>query len=144
MLPIKLRISDEFLQEEERNGFIISSEMKELWAVSLDLVRELLDFCSNNNIQVFAGYGTLLGAVRHDGFIPWDNDVDLMMKRKDYDRFCRIANFDFPYFLQTEKTDRGFSRGFARLRNSMTTAVQIYERNMKITYNQDFYRYFPS
>ena len=83
MLPIKLKIPEGFLEEEERNGYTVSREMKELWAVSLDLIREILEACEAKGIKVFAGYGTLLGAVRHGGFIPWDNDSDLFMMRED-------------------------------------------------------------
>ena len=144
MLPIKLKIPEGFLEEEERNGYTVSREMKELWAVSLDLMREILEACEAKGIKVFAGYGTLLGAVRHGGFIPWDNDSDLFMMREDYERFLRETEFKAPYFLQTEETDAGFSRAFARLRNSDTTCIQAYEKDLNIPYNQGvFVDIFP-
>ena len=144
MLPIRLEIPDEFFKEETRRGYTITREIKELWAVILDLLNELLTVCEKNEIKVFAGHGTLIGAVRENGFIPWDDDLDLLMMREDYEKFCRIAQFSPPYFLQTEFTDIGFTRTFARLRNSETTAIQKFERNMNIKYNQGvFIDIFP-
>ncbi len=138
-LPIKLELPEDFLQAEDRDGYPVTKEIKALWAVELDLLRELLSFCKENDITVYAGYGTLLGAVRHKGFIPWDDDIDVLMKREDYERFCAIARFEPPYFLQTEYTDQGFMRPFARLRNSSTTAIQAYEKDYKIPYNQGIF-----
>ncbi len=144
MLPIKIKLPDDYLTDEVRNGYHIKGATKELWAVELDLLNELMEFCSRNNINVYAGYGTLLGAVRHNGFIPWDDDIDVMMKYEDYTRFCQIASFSPPYFLQTEDSDIGFSRNFARLRNSNTTCIQKSEDSLRISYNQGvFIDIFP-
>lgn len=113
-------------EEENRNGYVVTAEMKRIWAVELDLLRVFLDFCDRNGLRVWAEGGTLLGAVRHKGFIPWDNDVDLMMPREDYDRMVAIGNsrFRHPYFLQTAYTDNGYHRGHAQFRNSDTAAIR--------------------
>lgn len=118
MLPIKLELTPDFFNEKTECGYTVKHDMKELWAVELDLLNELLKCCKKQNIRVFAAFGTLIGAVRHNGFIPWDDDIDVWMLREDYNRFLRTADFSDPYFLQTEETDIGFSRAFARLRNS--------------------------
>ena len=125
MVDLKLKLPEGFLDEETRCGFTVTKKMKEVWAVELDLLAELLRVCNKNNIKIFASGGTMLGAVRHQGFIPWDDDIDMMMFRDDYERLCEIAGseFQYPYFFQTEYTDPGSLRGHAQLRNSLTTGI---------------------
>lgn len=69
----------------------------------LDMVRKYVQICEKYNLKYFMAGGTFLGAVRHNGFIPWDDDIDLGMYRKDYDRFLKIAEEELkpPYKLQT-------------------------------------------
>lgn len=63
--------------------------LNEIQQVSLDILVDVHKFCHSNNIRYSLAYGTLLGAIRHNGFIPWDDDVDLFMPRPDYDLFCK-------------------------------------------------------
>lgn len=129
MVDLKLYIPDSFLDEEERCGYTISRQMKEVWAVQLDLFAEFDRVCRKHNIVYIASGGTMLGAVRHHGYIPWDDDMDLMMMRDQYEKLCEVAPSEFkhPYFFQTEKSEPGMRRWFARLRNSETTAIQNVE-----------------
>lgn len=140
-LPIRLDLPDEFFAEEVRCDHTISTEMKKIWAVELDLLNEFQRVCKKHNITYFANGGTLLGAVRHKGFIPWDDDLDVMMLRKDYERFCEITpdEFQHPYFLQTEKTDYGYKNGFARLRNSLTTGITGFEQKVRTNTNHGIF-----
>ena len=68
--------------------------LKELQQVSLDIIKDVHSFCVNNNITYSIAYGTLIGALRHKGFIPWDDDVDIVMPRPDFERFCREYRSD--------------------------------------------------
>lgn len=79
-----ISLNDKFFEEEVRCGFTISSEMKHVWAAEMKILSYIIDVCKKYNIQYFADYGTLLGAIRHEGFIPWDDDIDISLKRTDY------------------------------------------------------------
>lgn len=141
MLPIRLKIEDSFFETEERNGFVVSAEMKKIWAVELDLLNEFSKVCSDYQLNWFVHAGTMLGAVRHHGFIPWDDDIDVVMPRKDYEQFCLIGPraFSEPYFFQSDDTDQFFCRNFSRLRNSKTTAIQLSEKSFSFPYNQGIF-----
>ena len=141
MTELNIQLPGLFFEEEIRCEYIVTSDVKKQWAVCLDLLAEFDRVCTKHNIQYFAGYGTLLGAVRHGGFIPWDDDIDLVMPRPEYEKLRKIATKEFkhPYFFQTEETDIGFSRPFARLRNSNTTAIQKIEDYGSVIYNQGIF-----
>ena len=113
------------LKEEERNGYIVSAEMKKLWAVELELLDVLLKVCKKHNLKIWAEGGTLLGTIRHHGFIPWDDDIDMAMLREDYDKLLKIAPLEFkaPYFFQSGYTDKNYIRGHSQLRKDGTTAI---------------------
>ncbi len=113
------------LQEETRDGYTISAEMKKVWQVEIDIMLKILEVCKKHNLRCWLDSGTLLGAVRHKGFIPWDDDIDLTMPRADYDKLCAIADKEFqhPYFFQTTFTDTGYITGHAQVRNSLTTTL---------------------
>lgn len=140
MLDLKITLPKDFLQEEKRDNFIVSSAMKEVWAVELDLLSEFQRIANKHNINYIASGGTMLGAVRHKGFIPWDDDVDIMMLRKDYNKLLSVAEeFEHPYFLQSNRNDKGYFRCFLRLRNSLTTGIQNMEKNCHFQYNQGIF-----
>ena len=66
-------------------------ELKELQELTLDLIIEFDDFCTKNNISYVLGGGSMLGAIRHQGFIPWDDDMDVMMLREEYEKLLIAA-----------------------------------------------------
>ena len=87
--------------DEVRDGFLVTSRRKKLWNVQIGLINEFARICKKYNLRWFAIGGTLLGAVRHKGFIPWDDDVDLIMFRPDYEKFKHVAAQEIkaPYFV---------------------------------------------
>lgn len=64
----------------------------EIRQVELEILKDIAKFCDENNLKYFLGYGTLIGAIRHKGFIPWDDDIDIWMPRADYNKFLEIYN----------------------------------------------------
>ena len=89
-----MAMQDSFLLDEVRCGFLVPAAMKQAWAAQLEVLSEIDRVCKLHNIQYFADWGTLLGAVRHGGYIPWDDDLDIVMKREDYTKFMTVARLD--------------------------------------------------
>jgi len=87
-------------QDEIRSNFLVTSQRKKIWNVQIGLLNELDRICKKYNIRFFISDGTLLGAIRHGGFIPWDNDSDVVMLRPDYEKFIRVLDKEikYPYF----------------------------------------------
>ncbi len=111
-------------RDEIRSGFLVTAHRKRIWDIELNMLAELERICEKYHLRYFAAWGTLLGAVRHGGFVPWDDDMDLVMMRPDYERLKEVAAQELaePYFFQTAYTD-GALFGIARLRNSATMAM---------------------
>ena len=88
-------------RDEIRDGFLVTSQRKKLWNAQIKLIIEFARVCRKYNLKWFAYGGTLLGAVRHGGYIPWDDDIDLGMLRPDYERFIEVAPRELKsdYFL---------------------------------------------
>lgn len=137
MVDLKIELPDSFFLEEERDGYLVSAKMKELWAVQLDLLNEFDRVCKKYNLRYILDFGTLLGAVRHKGFIPWDDDVDVSMLREDYDKLMEVGpkEFKYPYFLQTPYTDENFNEAVTKLRRSDTMYVTYHNLLNYPTFN---------
>ena len=110
--------------------------MNELQQIDSDLLKEYIDFCEKHNLTYFLMAGTLLGAIRHKGFIPWDDDIDVAMPREDYDRFCELAAKEFTgdIFFQSYKTDKHFPYVFSKLRNTNTTFIEAVYKHVDMNH----------
>lgn len=100
--------------------------MNELQKVEFDLFCCFAEICEKLNLNYFLVCGSALGAARHGGFIPWDDDFDVGMYREDYNKFMELAPALLPegIFLQNHKTDPKYAHAFAKLRNSNTTYIE--------------------
>jgi lipopolysaccharide cholinephosphotransferase len=129
-LPIKIDLPEHFLEEEVRCGYVVTEKQKKIWAIELDLLVEFMRVCDKYHLQWFVGYGTLLGAVRHQGFIPWDNDIDVAITRESFHKLCEVAPSEFkePYFFRTPITEEGrYFAEYAKLSNNLTTGATHWE-----------------
>lgn len=103
---------------------LTADDQRRLRHAQLEVLAELDRVCSANGLEYFALYGTLLGAIRHGGFIPWDDDLDVGLLRTDFDRLVEIAaDFGDDYFLQTVRSDPHYGCMFAKLRKNGTRCV---------------------
>lgn len=135
-----MAINASFYKEEIRSGFLVTEKRKKIWAVELQMLEKFDEICQKHDLTYYAYYGTLLGAVRHQGFIPWDDDIDIIMFRDDYERFQAIAPEEFkePYFYQNTYTDR-VMWPLSKIRDSRTTAAEPHFCTMGSTFHQGIF-----
>lgn len=108
------------------------SVVKQLQKKELEILKFVDKFCQTQDIPYFLSAGTLLGAIRHKGFIPWDDDIDLGMTRENYERFVKLipeALENTEYMLQTYQTDAGYPLPFLKIINLNTTLVENNAKN---------------
>lgn len=110
---------DEYFLTEVREGFAVNELMKRVWAAQLEILQRVIEICEKHHITYYAYWGTLLGAVRHHGYIPWDDDLDIAMKKEDYIRFLEVAKDELPstYCVLNAYTERLYDDIFTRLTN---------------------------
>ncbi len=127
------------LKEEERCEFLVTTKRKKIWKIELEIAKEVKRICEKYNIKYFIIWGTLLGAVRHEGFIPWDDDFDIGFLREDYMKFCKVAAEEIknPFYFQNALTDKQFFIGYARIRHINSTAWII--ENSSPEYNNGIF-----
>ena len=107
------------------------------WKVEIDILSKVDTFCKQHGLTYTLAFGSLLGAVRHKGFIPWDDDIDIALPRSDYEYL--IHNWDIPgYIVQNKYTNRDFSQNFSKIRKDNTTFIQ-FEGEKKVSYHKGIY-----
>jgi len=105
-------------------------QIRELQLTELEILKEFIRLCEIYNLKYYAIGGTVLGAVRHRGFIPWDDDVDVSMPREDYEKFLKIAseNLEYPYEIRTINNDENHICPFMKI---IDRRVQIFVTTAK-------------
>lgn len=116
------------LAETAEAEYVLTDRMRLVKNVQLELLHEFSRVCKEHQLQYFLFYGSMLGAVRHGGSIPWDDDIDVAMPRQDYDRLIKLSDKEFraPFFFQIPENDiECFYGGFGKLRHSGTTGIEL-------------------
>ncbi len=126
-----LHFPEEYFKTEERDGFLISELMKKAWAAQLEVLSKIIAVCDKYHLTYYAYWGTLLGAVRHQGFIPWDDDLDIALKKDDYIKFLEVARKELPqeYCILNCYTDPEYENAFSRITNGRE--IDLSEKRMK-------------
>lgn len=108
--------------------------LRDLQLAEKQILMDVVDVCDRNNIMYYLSSGTLLGAVRHQGFIPWDDDIDIEIPIDDYYRFLEIAQKELgdEYFVQTSMTDPNYHFAYTRIRKNNTTFLNPYDLTYKV------------
>ena len=118
-----------------------SIELEEAKNVMLDILLEFDRICHIHSLVYWLDFGTLLGAVRYEGFIPWDDDLDVSMPRDDYNKFLEIAQKELKeeYFLQNKSTDKSIFIHFSKIRDNNSLYIEKHEINKNMEYHQGIY-----
>ena len=114
-------------EEKQTKPEVPSNEvLKKLWKVQVEILDEVVRVCDKYHLRYYLIFGTLIGAIRHKGFIPWDDDLDIGMPRDDFEKFLEIApkELNEHFFLQTVKSDKGYWLVFAKVRKNDTLFLE--------------------
>lgn len=113
---------------------LAENDKAKLCQLQIEMLDEIVSICDRHNLKYFLVGGTCLGAVRHNGFIPWDDDIDIALPRDDYEKFAQIcvAELNSKYFYQDHKTESQYPLNFAKLRRNNTTFVEGGYKDLKI------------
>ena len=116
-------------------------DIKPAQNIMLSLLQSFDKICKAHHLSYWLDHGTLLGAVRHGGFIPWDDDLDVTMPREDYEKFLELAGEELPssVFLQTKETDPVTPVHYAKLRDRNSTYIDVWEEGKDIEYHQGIF-----
>ena len=115
---------------------VSDTTLKKLQAIELSMLKECVRICEQEHIRYFLIGGSAIGAVRHAGFIPWDDDIDIGMPRPDYEKFMSVAQKELPadFFLQNHKTDSSYPYVYAKIRKANTSFIETRLSHLNINH----------
>jgi phosphorylcholine metabolism protein LicD len=117
-------VPEDFFKEEYICGYLVTKKQKKIWAIELDILMHVKEVCERHNLRWTLYNGSLLGSIRSQGFVPWDDDLDIAMPYEDYEKLMTLQSELPDYiFLQNYKTDPGFAYSIGKVRNSRTTCI---------------------
>lgn len=130
-------LKEHFLEAETRDGYFVDANMKASWKVLLDILEEFMRVAGKYNLKWSMEGGSLLGAIRHKGFIPWDDDIDVVMPRKDYDKLIDVLPGELPphLYAQTTRSNADFHIPHLMICDSRTTGIDISHVKWKKHFN---------
>lgn len=115
---------------------LTTEQLQKIKVIELNILEAFINICDKLSLRYYMMGGTMLGTVRHQGFIPWDDDIDVGMVRRDYEIFKEKAQELLPeyYFLQNMDTDNEYPHNFMKIRDSRTTFVETSLSKLKINH----------
>lgn len=133
-----LHFDEDYFKTENRDGFVINELMKRSWAAQLGVLSKIIAICDKYNLTYYAYFGTLLGAIRHQGYIPWDDDLDIALKKEDYIKFLEVAKKELPeeYCILNCYTEPEYDNSFSRITNG--AYIDMLDKRMKDYYGCPF------
>ena len=117
LIPSKIVIRAEEKGEKSKDCYINKERLRELQLVELEILKEIDRICKEESLTYYLGEGTLLGAIRHQGFIPWDDDLDILMPRRDYEKFLNLVSdkLSNKYKCLNERIDNSYYLPFSKI-----------------------------
>lgn len=117
---------ENFMTVATRDGYDVPLELRKVWKVMLDMLEVFMSVCEKYDLKWAMDGGSLLGAIRHKGFIPWDDDMDIQMPRRDFDKLMEVLprEISHPMFLHTFYNNNESMMAYVRLMNVETTAIE--------------------
>ncbi len=133
-----LHFPNDYFKKEVKDGFLVSEVMKHVWAAQLEVLQKIIAICEKYNLTYYVYWGTLLGTVRHHGYIPWDDDIDIALKGEDYVKFLSVAQQELPaeYRVLNAYTEEDWDNYFTRVVNGHD--IDIKGTRMKDYHNCPF------
>lgn len=114
---------------------MVNNDQKVIQSAQLKILKEIDRVCKQNNIAYWLAFGTAIGAVRHQGFIPWDDDIDIFMLAKDLEKLEKYQDcFSKNVFIQSRRTDPEYGLMITRVRDSNTTLIENSEKDRDINH----------
>lgn len=121
-----LNFPNSFFESEIRENFQVDATMKTVWAAELEILSEIVKVCERHGLTWYMAFGSLLGTVRHQGFVPWDDDMDICMKREDYMQLLTYLPQELPegYVVKSPLLESGYTEYHSCVMNSDSISIE--------------------